>query len=128
MGAGFPSSDINDFGGEGIEIADQENALHQSPIENEEEEAYVQPQKKQDVAEGKRSGPRLPSGIVKKIATRFARSGAGKSTRMSKDTLRAIEQASGWFFEQAGGDLLAYAKHSGRKTIDETDVIALMRR
>ena len=83
---------------------------------------------KKKPSEGKKSGPRLPSGVVKKIATRFARSGAGKSTRMSKDTLRAIEQASDWYFEQASGDLLAYAKHSGRKTIDETDVMALMRR
>jgi hypothetical protein len=37
-------------------------------------------------------------------------------------------QASDWFFEQLGEDLQAYAKHAGRKTIDESDVLTLMKR
>ncbi|KAH8162061.1 hypothetical protein CIB48_g6165 [Xylaria polymorpha] len=37
-------------------------------------------------------------------------------------------QATDWFFEQLGDDLSAYAKHAGRKTIDESDMITLMRR
>jgi histone H3/H4 len=32
------------------------------------------------------------------------------------------------FFEQIGIDLAAYAQHGGRKMIEESDVIALMKR
>ncbi|GAB1211241.1 hypothetical protein ATERTT37_000354 [Aspergillus terreus] len=72
--------------------------------------------------------PNMPSGVIRKLATRFAPSRAGSKAKISKATLAAIEQASAWYFEQAGEDLAAYSKHAGRKTIDESDVIALMRR
>lgn len=72
--------------------------------------------------------PNLPSGIVKKLATRFARTGHGSNSRITKDTLTALEQATEWFFEQASEDVTTYSKHAGRKTIDESDMIALMRR
>ncbi|KAL4973765.1 centromere kinetochore component CENP-T-domain-containing protein [Aspergillus desertorum] len=70
--------------------------------------------------------PSMPAGVIKKVATRFAR--AGPKAKISKSTLAAIEQASSWYFEQASEDLAAYSKHAGRKTIDEADVTALMRR
>lgn len=72
--------------------------------------------------------PNLPSGVVKRLAMRFARGGAAKRAKISKETLAAVEQASEWFFEQASEDLATYAKHAGRRTIDESDVMALMRR
>ncbi|KAL6233558.1 hypothetical protein BDW75DRAFT_231853 [Aspergillus navahoensis] len=72
--------------------------------------------------------PNMPVGVVKKLATRFARARAGPKAKISKRTLAAIEQASSWYFEQASEDLAAYSKHAGRKTIDEADVMALMRR
>jgi histone H3/H4 len=72
--------------------------------------------------------PSLPSGIVKKLAARFARTGNRSNTRITKETLAAIEQASDWFFEQASEDLTMYSTHAGRRTIDESDVAALMRR
>jgi histone H3/H4 len=72
--------------------------------------------------------PTLPAGVIKKLATRFARARAGPKAKISKSTLAAIEQASSWYFEQASEDLVAYSKHAGRKTIDEADVTALMRR
>lgn len=72
--------------------------------------------------------PLLPTGVVKRLATRFARTGAGNKAKINKETLAAIEQASEWFFEQASEDLAAYSRHAGRKTIDESDVVALMRR
>lgn len=59
---------------------------------------------------------------------RFARTGPGAKTKINKEALAAIEQASEWFFEQASEDLATYAKHAGRKTIDESDVMTLMRR
>ncbi|KAJ5624585.1 Histone-fold [Penicillium lagena] len=70
--------------------------------------------------------PNLPAGVVKKLATRFARTGS--KTKINKATLAAIEQASSWYFEQVSQDLSVYSKHAGRKTIDESDVTALMRR
>ncbi|KAL4952105.1 centromere kinetochore component CENP-T-domain-containing protein [Aspergillus filifer] len=72
--------------------------------------------------------PSMPAGVVKKLATRFARARAGPKAKISKQTVAAIEQASAWYFEQASEDLAAYSKHAGRKTIDEADVTALMRR
>lgn len=72
--------------------------------------------------------PSLPKGVVKKLATTFAKtSGIGKA-KISADAMHAIMQATDWFFEQVGDDLSAYAKHAGRKTIDESDMVTLMRR
>jgi histone H3/H4 len=72
--------------------------------------------------------PNLPAGVVKKLASQFARTGAGSKTKINKAALAAIEQASSWYFEQVSQDLAAYSKHAGRKTIDESDVTTLMRR
>lgn len=71
--------------------------------------------------------PSLPINVVKRLATTCAKT-AGSKGKISPDTLDAIMQATEWFFEQLGDDLSAYAKHAGRKTIDESDMIALMRR
>ncbi|KAL5353522.1 hypothetical protein ACLOAV_001559 [Pseudogymnoascus australis] len=69
----------------------------------------------------------LPTGVVKKLATTFARTGGSGSGKLSKDALAAIMQATDWFFEQVSDDLGAYAEHAGRKTIDENDVMTLMK-
>ncbi|KAI0869715.1 centromere kinetochore component CENP-T-domain-containing protein [Hypoxylon argillaceum] len=71
--------------------------------------------------------PSLPANVVKRLATTCAKT-AGSKGKISPDTLEAIMQATEWFFEQVGDDLSAYAKHAGRKTIDESDMITLMRR
>ncbi|EPS26657.1 hypothetical protein PDE_01595 [Penicillium oxalicum 114-2] len=72
--------------------------------------------------------PSLPAGVVKKLASQFARAGSGSNAKISKATLAAIEQASSWYFEQVSQDLAAYSKHAGRKTIDESDVATLLKR
>ncbi|KAF7717280.1 Uncharacterized protein PECH_007559 [Penicillium ucsense] len=72
--------------------------------------------------------PNLPAGVVKKLASQFARNGSNSNTKISKATLAAIEQASSWYFEQVSQDLAAYSKHAGRKTIDESDVVTLLKR
>ncbi|KAK5635766.1 hypothetical protein RRF57_011478 [Xylaria bambusicola] len=71
--------------------------------------------------------PSLPTNVVKRLAMTCAKT-AGSKGKISPDTLDAIMQATEWFFEQLGDDLSAYAKHAGRKTIDESDMITLMRR
>lgn len=72
--------------------------------------------------------PSLPAGVVKKLATNFARTAGNSKVKFSKETLDAVMQATDWFFEQVSDDLEAYAKHAGRKTIDESDIITLMAR
>ncbi|KAK0111273.1 hypothetical protein ONS95_001645 [Cadophora gregata] len=72
--------------------------------------------------------PSLPAGVVKKLATTFARTSGNSKAKINKETLDAIMQASDWFFEQVSDDLGAYAKHAGRKTIDESDILAIMAR
>lgn len=72
--------------------------------------------------------PSLPQGVVKRLATTFAKTAGASKSRLAPDTLDAIMQATDWFFEQLGDDLQAYSKHAGRKTIDESDMMTLMRR
>lgn len=72
--------------------------------------------------------PSLPQGVVKRLATTFAKTAGVGKAKISADTLDAIMQATDWFFEQLADDLQAYAKHAGRKTIDESDMMTLMRR
>jgi len=72
--------------------------------------------------------PSLPVGVVKRLATTFLKTSGNGNAKLSKDTLEAIMQASDWFFEQVSDDLGTYAEHASRKTIDETDVVTLMKR
>jgi histone H3/H4 len=72
--------------------------------------------------------PSLPAGVVKKLATTFARTSGNSKAKINKATLDAIMQATDWFFEQVSDDLAAYADHAGRKTIDESDIVTLMTR
>lgn len=71
--------------------------------------------------------PSLPPAVVKRLAQTFAKASGAKGN-ITPDATKAIMQASDWFFEQLGEDLQAYAKHAGRKTIDESDVLTLMKR
>lgn len=128
---GVVSSDA-DFGAEGLELAMPDASPRplspESSPEVEVHEASQGGQKSQKLSRHGIPVPNLPRGIVKKLAARFVKTGGGGKGRISKDTLAAIERATEWYFEQASDDLAAYSKHSNRKTIDETDVIALMRR
>lgn len=72
--------------------------------------------------------PSLPSTVIKRVASSCGRTNGGGTTNISRETLSALSQATEWFFEQVSDDLASYSEHAGRKTIDETDVITLMRR
>ncbi|RKF74873.1 putative histone-fold containing protein [Golovinomyces cichoracearum] len=72
--------------------------------------------------------PSLPTGVVKKLAVNYAKTAGDNKPKINKETVDAIMQATDWFFEQASDDLGAYAMHAGRKTINESDVITLMKR
>jgi len=66
--------------------------------------------------------PPFPRQVIKKMATKFSRSA------ISADTLDALAAASDAFFQQASEDLAAYSKHAGRKVIQDSDVVQLLRR
>ncbi|KAF1992302.1 hypothetical protein K402DRAFT_443119 [Aulographum hederae CBS 113979] len=75
-----------------------------------------------------REYPSLPLPVIKKLATTLGRANGSSTLKLGKDALQAISQASDWFFEQAAEDLSAYSAHAGRRTIEEADVVALMKR
>lgn len=72
--------------------------------------------------------PSLPPTFVKRVAQIALQSSGLSNPRVTADTLTALTQASEWFFEQLGDDLGAYANHAKRKTVEEADVVTLMRR
>lgn len=73
--------------------------------------------------------PALPSSLVKRLAVEsMTRRGKRKPT-IDRASLKALEQATEWFFEQVGEDLEAFSAHAGRKKrIDTSDVLTLMKR
>ena len=72
--------------------------------------------------------PRFPTGIVKRIASTFARSLGSKSKMIDNETLEAITEAADQYFEQLSDDLSVFAALAKRKKINESDVVAVMRR
>ncbi|KAH7405741.1 centromere kinetochore component CENP-T-domain-containing protein [Phaeosphaeria sp. MPI-PUGE-AT-0046c] len=71
--------------------------------------------------------PSFPTAPVKKLALSFMKS-QGSKAQLNKDAVAALVRVTDDFFEQMGIDLAAYAEHGGRKMIEESDVIALMKR
>ncbi|KAH6852730.1 centromere kinetochore component CENP-T-domain-containing protein [Alternaria alternata] len=71
--------------------------------------------------------PSFPAAPVKKLALSFMKSQGGKA-QLNKETLDALVHTTNDFFAQISMDLAAYAQHGGRKMIEESDVIALMKR
>lgn len=67
--------------------------------------------------------PQFPRSIIKKMAQNFA-----GGALISNETLDAIVAASGSFFEQISEDLAVYAGHAGRKTIEDSDMVQLLKR
>lgn len=65
--------------------------------------------------------PPFPSKVVKKLAT-------AAHAKIGNETLKALSECTSLFFAQAASDLGAYARHAARRTIEEADVIQLMKR
>ena len=73
--------------------------------------------------------PALPSSLIKHIASQTQVRRGRRKPQLGKDHMKALEQATEWFFEQAGEDLASYAEHGRRKKrVDTSDVLMLMRR
>jgi histone H3/H4 len=73
--------------------------------------------------------PALPSSLIKRVAIESMTRRGKRKPAIDRASLKALEQATEWFFEQVGEDLEAYSNHAGRKKrIDASDVLTLMRR
>lgn len=73
--------------------------------------------------------PSLPSSLIRWIANQSQEKAGKRKIPLGKDHMKALEQATEWFFEQVGDDLETFANHSKRKkSIDTDDVLLLMRR
>ncbi|KAF2675161.1 hypothetical protein BT63DRAFT_450144 [Microthyrium microscopicum] len=71
--------------------------------------------------------PSLPANVIKKLASTFSKQSGGNG-KINKDTVTALTEASDWFFERLSEDLATYSTHARRKTIEEADVVTLMKR
>ena len=73
--------------------------------------------------------PSLPSSLIRRVAVEAQERLGNRRPKLGKDHMKALEQATEWFFEQVGEDLEAYSNHArGRKCITQSDVMLLMRR
>lgn len=73
--------------------------------------------------------PSIPSSLIKRIVHESQAKANKRKTTLGKDHMKALEQATEWFFEQVSEDLETYSQHSRRKKrIDADDVLLLMRR
>jgi histone H3/H4 len=72
------------------------------------------------IAETGTEYPPFPKRVTKKLASNHGKVG--------NETLNTLAEISADFFAQASGDLEAYARHAGRRTIEESDAIQLLRR
>lgn len=73
--------------------------------------------------------PSLPASLIKWIATKTQTRSGRRRPKFGRDHLKALEQATEWYFEQVGEDLAAYSSHGRRKKrIDNDDMLLLMRR
>jgi histone H3/H4 len=73
--------------------------------------------------------PSIPASLIRRIATETALRSGRRRPQLGKDHIKALEQATEWFFEQVGEDLSAYAEHARRKKkIKSSDAETLMRR
>ncbi|KAF3912735.1 hypothetical protein ABW21_db0209918 [Orbilia brochopaga] len=68
-----------------------------------------------------------PSIPAKTIKAMLARTGSG-APKLSKEALAAVMQATEVYFENLGGDLAGFARHAKRRTVEESDVVQVLRR
>ncbi|EPQ64797.1 hypothetical protein BGT96224_1783 [Blumeria graminis f. sp. tritici 96224] len=113
-----------------VSVSVDSSALELSTLENSSRKVRTMRSKEKNLRVSKYGipYPSLPARVVKQLANNFARTSGNGKRKINKETLEAIMQATDWFFEQVADDLRAYANHAGRKTINDSDVIALMHR
>ncbi|KAK7900244.1 hypothetical protein LTR67_003990 [Exophiala xenobiotica] len=103
-----------------------------SPLLRTTEEASLPHQRRQKKVKMTRHGevvPSLPSSLIRRVATEAQNRHGNRKPKLGRDHMKALEQATEWFFEQVGEDLEAYSDHARRKKrVDRSDVLMLMQR
>ncbi|KAL6858141.1 hypothetical protein ACO1O0_005594 [Amphichorda felina] len=122
---GIPPGDVSSDGGGDIEVTATQQHHQEMPSTKREP---MPPRMKNRISRHGIEYPSLPPAFVKRVAQTALQSSGLSNPRIPADTLTALTQASDWFFEQLGDDLGAYAHHAKRKTVEESDVVTLMRR
>lgn len=96
------------------------------------DEAVLPPQRRRKNVKMTRHGevvPSLPSSLIRRVATDAQGRLGNRKPKLGREHMKALEQATEWFFEQIGEDLEAYSDHARRKKrIDRSDVLMLMQR
>ncbi len=96
------------------------------------DEAILPPQRRRKNVKMTRHGevvPSLPSSLIRRVATDAQGRLGNRKPKLGREHMKALEQATEWFFEQIGEDLEAYSDHARRKKrIDRSDVLMLMQR
>ena len=73
--------------------------------------------------------PSLPSSLIRRVVIEAQARLGNRRPKLGKDHMKALEQATEWYFEQVGEDLAAYSDHARRKKrIDKSDVLLLFKR
>jgi len=91
--------------------------------------AKARPKKKLKLNQRGNLVPALPSSLIKRIVHESQEKAGKRKTTLGKDHMKALEQATEWFFEQVSEDLEAYSQHGRRKQrVSEDDVLLLMSR
>ncbi|KAF8249707.1 hypothetical protein K440DRAFT_205961 [Wilcoxina mikolae CBS 423.85] len=126
LGAEHEYEDIDDMGPEGFQMAldeyeDEEDLeISASPRRNAKAPPTKKKKKTMSVAATGIEYPPFPRKAIKKLATAHGKIG--------NETLNALARYTEDFFAQAAEDLEAFARHAGRRTINETDAVQLLRR
>ena len=129
--------DDDEVAEEGEEVADEAIATApsasssrlQTLLESAATAAAKRPRKKQKLNHRGNMVPALPSSLIKRVVHDSQEKANKRKTTLGKDHMKALEQATEWFFEQVSEDLEAYSSHGKRKKrIDADDVLLLMRR
>ena len=130
-------ADDDEVAEEGEEVADEAIATApsasssrlQTLLESAATAAAKRPRKKQKLNHRGNMVPALPSSLIKRVVHDSQEKANKRKTTLGKDHMKALEQATEWFFEQVSEDLEAYSSHGKRKKrIDADDVFLLMRR
>ncbi|KAI5812648.1 centromere kinetochore component CENP-T-domain-containing protein [Pyronema omphalodes] len=108
----YPKSDLEPF-----EVSlDPNSVLQREKLD----QPSVKNKKPMLIAETGTEYPPFPKRVTKKLA--------GNHGKVGNEALNTLAEITADFFAQASGDLEVYARHAGRRTIEESDAIQLLRR
>ena len=131
---GGPEDEIHDAGESDSAAEDgpqEPEAIfnHSTLLENVIAAAKPQKGKRQKLNALGNAVPNLPNSLMKKIIHQSQENAGKKKATLGKEHMKALEQASEWFFEQIGADLAAYSSHGKKRSrINTDDVLLLMKR